>query len=81
MRERGLIACEKWKLEDEMIYREIKVTTLKLNKMSMCFDRMKYPSEYIRVESNARRLPSFPLDHLLTSASSISANLCKYALV
>lgn len=32
---------------------------------------------YCNVESNARRFPSFPLDHLLTSASKVSANLCK----
>ena len=32
---------------------------------------------YCKVESKARKFPSFPLDHLLTSASRVSANLCK----
>ena len=31
---------------------------------------------YCKVESSARKFP-FPLDHLLTSASKVSANLCK----
>lgn len=31
---------------------------------------------YCKVESNARKLPSFPLDHLLISASRASASLC-----
>lgn len=32
---------------------------------------------YCSVESSARKFLSFPLDHLLTSASRTSANLCQ----
>ena len=32
---------------------------------------------YWRVESSERKFPSFPADHLLTSASRVLANLCQ----
>ena len=43
-----------------------------VTKMSM----VQIKPTYCNVESNARRFPSFPFDHLLTSGSRNSANLC-----
>lgn len=34
---------------------------------------------YCSVDSNALKFPSFPVDHLLTSASNDSANLCDHS--
>lgn len=36
---------------------------------------------YCSVDSSARKFPSFPLDHLLMSASRYSANLCNHSLI
>ena len=43
-----------------------------VTKMSM----VQIKPTYCNVDSNARRFPSFPFDHLLTSGSRNSANLC-----
>ena len=42
----------------------------------LTYFRIQKPT-YCKVESNARKFPSFPLDHLLTSVSRVSANLCR----
>src|SRR5437764_1467135 len=58
------------------VHHNIFLTLFNIINMYHCNILYTYTHIYCNVESNARRFPSFPLDHLLTSGSRNSSNLC-----